>query len=79
MAGTDSGGGEVAENVSEPAEVEFDVKAYLLGVMGRSREPPDRLIPLTVIYIGKQPGYIGGHFSLDHKSKTKSLEFLKIH
>ena len=44
---------EVAENVSERAEVEFDVKAYLLGVMGRSREPPDRLIPLTVIYIGK--------------------------
>ena len=53
---------ELAENISEHAEVEFDVKAYLLGVMGRSREPPDRLIPLTVIYIGNDiiPDFIGG-------------------
>ena len=43
-------------------EVEFDIHDYLASVYGPQRQPPEKLIPLTVIYIGK----------IDHdKGRTK--------
>ena len=35
------------------SEAEFDVYKYLSTIWGPQRQPPEKLIPLTIVYIGE--------------------------
>ena len=35
------------------SEAEFDVYVYLSNFYGPQRQPPEKLIPLTIVYIGE--------------------------
>ena len=44
----------VPSNASSVAsEAEFDVYKYLSTIWGPQRQPPEKLIPLTIVYIGE--------------------------
>ena len=36
------------------SEAEFDVYVYLSNFYGPQRQPPEKLIPLTIVYIGEK-------------------------
>ena len=36
------------------SEAEFDVYVYLSNFYGPQRQPPEKLIPLTIVYIGER-------------------------
>ena len=38
---------------SVASEAEFDVYKYLSTIWGPQRQPPEKLIPLTIVYIGE--------------------------
>lgn len=38
----------VSDNGTDP----FDIFTYLQDVLGPQRQPPEKLIPLTIVYIG---------------------------